>query len=64
MLKCFLDRMTVPHFMRVSPHDAGVTRRVKHAYSTLDAISIRTGIFLRRYPLARVFVFFYMVSVA
>ncbi|KAJ8923600.1 hypothetical protein NQ315_010179 [Exocentrus adspersus] len=48
-------------FFRVSPFDAGVTRRVKHAYSTLDAISIRTGIFLRRYPVARVFVFCYMV---
>ncbi|XP_066158897.1 golgin-84 isoform X2 [Euwallacea fornicatus] len=55
------ERMSVPHFMRVSPHDAGMTRRVKHAYSSLDAISVRTGIFLRRYPLARVFVFFYMV---
>ncbi|XP_008193631.1 golgin-84 isoform X2 [Tribolium castaneum] len=51
----------VPQFMRVSPFDAGVTRRVKHAYSTVDAISVRTGIFLRRYPLARVFVFCYMV---
>ncbi|CAG9762338.1 unnamed protein product [Ceutorhynchus assimilis] len=55
------DRISVPRFMRVSPHDAGVTRRVKHAYSTLDAISVRTGIFLRRYPVARVFVFSYMV---
>jgi myosin heavy subunit len=51
----------VPHFMRVSPFDAGVTRRVKHAYSTVDAISVRTGKFLRRYPVARVFVFCYMV---
>jgi hypothetical protein len=47
--------------MRVSPFDAGVTRRVKHAYSTVDAISVRTGKFLRRYPVARVFVFCYMV---
>ncbi|RZC38354.1 golgin-84, partial [Asbolus verrucosus] len=45
----------VPHFMRVSPFDAGVTRKVKHAYSTVDAISVKTGIFLRRYPIARVF---------
>lgn len=51
----------VPQFMRVSPLDAGVTRRVKHAYSTVDSISIRTGIFLRRYPIARVIVFCYMV---
>ncbi|KAF7287021.1 hypothetical protein GWI33_002857 [Rhynchophorus ferrugineus] len=55
------ERHYVPQFMRVSPNDAGVTRRVKHAYSTLDALSIRTGIFLRRYPLARVFVLCYMV---
>lgn len=48
--------------MRVSPLDAGVTKRVKRAYSTLDAFSIRTGVFLRRYPLARVFVFSYCVS--
>ncbi|XP_022902416.1 golgin-84 [Onthophagus taurus] len=51
----------VPKFMIPSPFDAGVTRRVKHAYSTLDAVSVRTGVFLRRYPLARVFVFSYMV---
>ncbi|CAG9855088.1 unnamed protein product [Phyllotreta striolata] len=55
------DSIPVPVFMRVSPFDAGVTRRVKHAYSTLDSVSIRTGIFLRRYPVARVFVFCYMV---
>ncbi|KAG5872813.1 hypothetical protein JTB14_015342 [Gonioctena quinquepunctata] len=55
------DTIPVPKFMRVSPFDAGVTRRVKHAYSTLDAVSIRTGSFLRRYPVARVFVFCYMV---
>ncbi|ERL86152.1 golgin-84 isoform X1 [Dendroctonus ponderosae] len=57
----FTDSVLVPNFMRVLPHDAGMTRRVKRAYSTLDAISVRTGIFLRRYPLARVFVFSYMV---
>ncbi|KAJ8955333.1 hypothetical protein NQ318_003427 [Aromia moschata] len=51
----------IPQFMRVSPFDASVTRRVKRAYSTLDSISIRTGVFLRRYPVARVFVFCYMV---
>ncbi|XP_050519102.1 golgin-84 [Diabrotica virgifera virgifera] len=55
------DSIPVPKFMRVSPFDAGVTRRVKHAYSTLDAVSIRTGVFLRRYPVARVCVFSYMV---
>lgn len=58
----FLAKSQVPQFMRVSLLDAGVTRRVKRAYSTLDAFSVRTGIFLRRYPLARVFVFSYCVS--
>ncbi|XP_060537364.1 golgin-84 isoform X2 [Cylas formicarius] len=55
------ERITIPHFLRVSPHDAGVTRRVKRAYSTLDSISLRTGIFLRRYPIARIFMLSYMV---
>lgn len=58
----FVDVVSVPNVLRVSPFDVGVTRRVKHAYSTLDAISMRTGIVLRRYPFARVFVFSYMVS--
>jgi hypothetical protein len=35
---------------------------VKRAYSSLDAVSIRTGVFLRRYPLARILVLCYMVS--
>ncbi|XP_066589036.1 golgin-84 [Prorops nasuta] len=50
----------VPTFLLESPFDTGVTRRVKRAYSTLDAISIRTGVFLRRYPLARILVLIYM----
>lgn len=45
-----------------SPFDTSVTRRVKRAYSSLDAVSIRTGVFLRRYPLARILVLCYMVS--
>ncbi|CAH0546651.1 unnamed protein product [Brassicogethes aeneus] len=55
------DRPQIPHFLRASLLDAGVTRRVKHAYSVVDAVSIRTGIFLRRYPVARVCIFCYMV---
>ncbi|KAF5300381.1 hypothetical protein FQR65_LT01002 [Abscondita terminalis] len=51
----------IPQFLKLSPFDVGVTRKVKHAYSSLDAISVRTGIFLRRYPVARVFVFCYIV---
>lgn len=49
--------------MRISALDAGMTRKVKKAYGTLDTISVRTGVFLRRYPLARVFVFCYGVSI-
>ncbi|CAK9826389.1 Golgin subfamily A member 5 [Anthophora retusa] len=50
----------VPTFFMETPFDTGVTRRVKRAYSSLDAISIRTGVFLRRYPLARILVLIYM----
>ncbi|KAJ8680414.1 hypothetical protein QAD02_016201 [Eretmocerus hayati] len=50
----------LPSFLMESPFDTGVTRRVKRAYSTLDAVSVRIGVFLRRYPLARIFVLIYM----
>jgi len=53
----------VPAFLMETPFDTSVTRRVKRAYSSLDAISIRTGVFLRRYPLARILVLIYMVSI-
>lgn len=52
----------LPSFLMESPFDTGVTRRVKRAYSTLDAVGIRIGVFLRRYPLARIFVLIYMVN--
>ncbi|XP_061749897.1 golgin subfamily A member 5 [Nerophis ophidion] len=39
---------------------AGVYGRVQKAASTIDRFSIRLGIFLRRYPIARVFVILYM----
>nr|CAD7588299.1 unnamed protein product [Timema genevievae] len=51
----------VPSFLVESPFDTSVTRRVKRAYSSLDAVSIRTGVFLRRYPVARTLVACYMV---
>ncbi|TMS21474.1 Golgin subfamily A member 5 [Larimichthys crocea] len=38
----------------------GVYGRVRKAASTIDRFSIRLGIFLRRYPMARVFVILYM----
>ncbi|KAK7865036.1 hypothetical protein R5R35_000051 [Gryllus longicercus] len=47
--------------INVNDTDDGMTRRVKRAYSSLDAVSIRTGVFLRRYPLARILVLCYMV---
>ncbi|XP_063039556.1 golgin subfamily A member 5 [Engraulis encrasicolus] len=39
---------------------AGVYGKVRKAASTIDRFSIRLGIFLRRYPMARVFVILYM----
>uniref|UniRef100_A0A8C7TE82 Golgin subfamily A member 5 n=1 Tax=Oncorhynchus mykiss TaxID=8022 RepID=A0A8C7TE82_ONCMY len=45
-------------------HDSpGVYGQVRKAASTIDRFSIRLGIFLRRYPMARVFVILYMVRV-
>uniref|UniRef100_A0A4W5M3X2 Golgin subfamily A member 5 n=1 Tax=Hucho hucho TaxID=62062 RepID=A0A4W5M3X2_9TELE len=42
-------------------HDSpGVYGQVRKAASTIDQFSIRLGIFLRRYPMARVFVILYM----
>uniref|UniRef100_A0A3Q1JI66 Golgin subfamily A member 5 n=1 Tax=Anabas testudineus TaxID=64144 RepID=A0A3Q1JI66_ANATE len=38
----------------------GVYGKVRKAASTIDRFSIRLGIFLRRYPVARVFVILYM----
>lgn len=38
----------------------GVYGKVRKAASTIDRFSIRLGIFLRRYPMARVFVIVYM----
>lgn len=35
-------------------------RRVKAAANVLDAFSIRLGVFLRRFPAARLFVIVYM----
>lgn len=54
----------MPSFLVESPLDTGVARRVKRAYSSLDAVSIRTGVFLRRYPLARILVVLYVVSIS
>jgi len=50
----------VPNFMMVNPFDSRMSRRVKRAYSNLDQIGVRLGVFLRRYPLARIVSVFYV----
>lgn len=40
----------------------GVYGKVRKAASTIDRFSIRLGIFLRRYPMARVFIILYMAA--
>ena len=46
-------RMRLPLFFREAPDDTGVTRGVKRAATTLDALGIKIGVFFRRYPIAR-----------
>ena len=38
--------------------------RIRDAANALDAFSIRLGVFLRRYPIARLFIILYMVRCA
>lgn len=47
-------------YLRESPYDHEVTRKVKRAASEIDKFSIRLGVFLKKYPIARIFVIFYM----
>ncbi|KAM6275138.1 golgin subfamily A member 5 [Porphyrio hochstetteri] len=47
-------------FSEAETSAAGVYGRVRKAASSIDQFSIRLGIFLRRYPIARVFVIIYM----
>uniref|UniRef100_G1KIB5 Golgin subfamily A member 5 n=1 Tax=Anolis carolinensis TaxID=28377 RepID=G1KIB5_ANOCA len=49
-------------FSDVDMNVAGMYAKVRRAASSIDRFSIRLGIFLRRYPIARVFVIIYMVS--
>ncbi|XP_059159175.1 golgin subfamily A member 5-like [Physella acuta] len=53
-------RQRLPLFLREVPTDHEVTRRMKRAANSIDGVSIRLGVFLRRYPMARVFVVVYM----
>ncbi|MEE6494373.1 hypothetical protein FKM82_017118 [Ascaphus truei] len=41
---------------------AGMYGKVRKAATSIDQFSIRLGIFLRRYPIARLFIIIYMVS--
>lgn len=50
----------LPQFMQENPFDTVVARKVKRAYSTLDSVGVRFGVFLRRYPLIRVLAIFYV----
>lgn len=47
-------------FSDVDTNIAGMYGRVRKAASSIDQFSIRLGIFLRRYPIARIFVIIYM----
>ncbi|XP_074852700.1 golgin subfamily A member 5 [Carettochelys insculpta] len=47
-------------FGDVDANVAGMYGKVRKAASSIDQFSIRLGIFLRRYPIARVFVIIYM----
>lgn len=50
----------LPNFMQENPFDTHVARRVKRAYSSLDAAGVRMGVLLRRYPLIRTLVIVYV----
>ncbi|KAF0758730.1 golgin-84 [Aphis craccivora] len=51
----------IPHFMLEKAFDTSVARGVKRAYSSLDSFGLRTGMYLRRYPLLRTILFVYVV---
>lgn len=63
MFSTAVTRLRVPTLLSENPGDTGVARRVKRAYSSLDTLGIRVGVFLRRYPLARILVILYMVRI-
>ncbi|XP_078262910.1 golgin subfamily A member 5 [Rhinoraja longicauda] len=50
----------VPVLFGEMDSSAGMYGKVRKAANTIDRFSIRLGIFLRRYPIARVFVIIYM----
>ncbi len=48
---------------RESPYDHEMTKKVKRSATEIDKFSIRLGVFLKKYPIARIFVLFYMVGI-
>lgn len=51
------DRFSILELAKVT---TGVSRRMRHAYSTLDALNFRFGQALRRRPAARLVLFLYV----
>lgn len=60
---CFflIAKAKVPYFMLENAFDTSVARGVKRAYTSLDSFGLRTGMYLRRYPLLRTVLFIYVV---
>jgi len=58
----YIAKAKVPYFMLENAFDTSVARRVKRAYTSLDSFGLRTGMYLRRYPLLRTILFIYVVS--
>jgi len=48
--------------LQESPFDGAAARQAKRVYSSIDKLSVRVGTTLRRYPVARLFVFLYIVA--
>ena len=59
----FAVKARFPLLLEESPWDSSLSRRVKKAYSSLDTFSVRVGVFLRRNPVARIFILSYMVYI-
>jgi len=51
-----------PFFLQESPFDGAAARQAKRVYTSIDKLSVRVGATLRRYPVARLFVFLYIVA--
>ena len=48
-------------FTELAKVSTGVSRRMRHAYSSLDSLNFRLGQALRRRPAARLVLFFYVI---